>query len=440
MLKTVEKFIAKNNLLAPHSKVIVGLSGGKDSMVLLDVLTLLDYQCIVAHCNFHLRGNESNRDAHFVKKWCKSMDIPLEMIDFDTSTYAKDKKISIEMAARELRYDWFEILRRQHEAQAVAVAHHIDDSIETMLLNLIRGTGIKGLTGISPKNENILRPLLCVSRKDIEKYIEEREFSFVEDSTNTDEKYKRNAVRNTLIPMMEKLNPSVREALERTINNLEEVEKVYDKAIEKSIEKVFSDNKIDINKLVEEPSSLSVLFAILTKYGFTSSDISDINNSLTNISGKIFLSDNYKVIKDRDFLLIEKKEIKANSLEDIYIYNETQRIEYPISLEIEFIEEDTHLIKSPNILMADADKITFPLKLRRWRNGDWFIPLGMKGRKKMSDYFVDKKLSLSEKENVWILTTDKEEIVWIVGKNVDERFKITNKTTKTLKIQYFPEN
>ncbi len=439
MLKTVEKFIEKNNLLAPHSKVIVALSGGKDSMVLLDILTLLDYQCIVAHCNFHLRGNESNRDAQFVKKWCKSMDIPLETIDFDTTTYAKDKKISIEMAARELRYEWFELLRQQHEAQAIAVAHHMDDSIETMLLNLIRGTGIKGLTGISPKNGNIIRPLLCVSRKDIEQYIEEREFSFVEDSTNKDEKYKRNAVRNSLIPLMEKLNPSVRGALSRTINNLAEVEKVYDNAIKKSIEKIYFDNKIDINKLLEETSSLSVLFSILTPYGFTSSDISDINNSLKSTSGKVFLSDNYKVIRDRNFLLIEKKS-DDDFTKEIYIDKENQHIKYPISLEIKFHDNVVSLIKSPNILMADADTLTYPLKLRRWRKGDWFIPLGMKGKKKLSDYFVDKKLSLSDKENVWIFTTAKDEIIWIVGKNVDERFKITDKTTKTMVIQYFPEN
>ena len=439
MLKTVEKFIEKNNLLAPHSKVIVALSGGKDSMVLLDILTLLDYQCIVAHCNFHLRGNESNRDAQFVKKWCKSMDIPLETIDFDTTTYEKDKKISIEMAARELRYEWFELLRQQHEAQAIAVAHHMDDSIETMLLNLIRGTGIKGLTGISPKNGNIIRPLLCVSRKDIEQYIEEREFSFVEDSTNKDEKYKRNAVRNSLIPLMEKLNPSVRGALSRTINNLAEVEKVYDNAIKKSIEKIYFDNKIDINKLLEETSSLSVLFSILTPYGFTSSDISDINNSLKSTSGKVFLSDNYKVIRDRNFLLIEKKS-DDDFTKEIYIDKENQHIKYPISLEIKFHDNVVSLIKSPNILMADADTLTYPLKLRRWRKGDWFIPLGMKGKKKLSDYFVDKKLSLSDKENVWIFTTAKDEIIWIVGKNVDERFKITDKTTKTMVIQYFPEN
>jgi tRNA(Ile)-lysidine synthase len=254
MIDRVQKFIQSEKLLPHNAKVIVGLSGGMDSMVLLDLLVLLEYRCIAAHCNFHLRGAESDRDADFVRKWCKNTDIPFTSIDFDTTGYAEDRKISIEMAARELRYEWFEILRKQYEADAIAVAHHRDDSVETVLLNLIRGTGIKGLSGISPRNGYVVRPLLTVSRSEIEDYIIERELPYVTDSTNDQDIYLRNYLRLNVIPKLEVVNPSVKESIISTSKNISEAEKIYSESIREYIDVVFINDKINIPMLKKTAS------------------------------------------------------------------------------------------------------------------------------------------------------------------------------------------
>lgn len=434
MLRRVEKYIEKNELLAPNSKVIVGLSGGADSMALLDILTLLGYRCIAAHCNFHLRGEESNRDAAFVKQWCKTTDIEFTSIDFDTEGYAADKKISIEMAARELRYHWFEIIRKQYNAHAIAVAHHKDDSIETVLLNLVRGTGIHGLTGIMPKNEYIVRPLLCLSRPEVESYLEERGIPHVLDSTNNEAIYVRNFLRLNIIPELEKLNPAVKDAISRTSDNIAEAEKVYNSAIEKDIWQVFSEDKIDISELIKTASPQSVLFELLSPLGFQSSVIDDILNSLDGISGKVFYSNEYRLIKDREYLLLDKIG-QEEQKDEILIDKTSQEITHPIHLNINLKQNDNSIEKDANKLFADADKLTFPLVLRKWKQGDWFIPFGMKGRKKLSDYFSDQKFSLKDKEDCWILTSG-DDIVWIVGERSDNRFRVTEETKNVLCVEW----
>lgn len=433
MLRRVEKYIEKKELLAPNSKVIVGLSGGADSMALLDILTLLGYRCIATHCNFHLRGEESNRDAAFVKQWCKTTDIEFTSIDFDTEGYAADKKISIEMAARELRYRWFEIIRKQYNAQVIAVAHHKDDSIETVLLNLVRGTGIHGLTGIAPKNGYIVRPLLCLSRLDVENYLDERGIPHVLDSTNNEAIYVRNFLRLNIIPELEKLNPVVKDAISRTSDNIAEAEKVYNSAIEKDIRQVFSENKIDISELHKTASPQSVLFELLSPLGFQSSVIDDVLNCLDGISGKVFYSNEYRLIKDREYLLLDKIG-QEEQKDEILIDKTSQEITHPIHLNINLKQNDNSIEKDANKLSADADKLTFPLVLRKWKQGDWFIPFGMKGRKKLSDYFSDQKFSLKDKEDCWILTSG-DDIVWIVGERSDNRFRVTEETKNVLCVE-----
>ena len=428
MIDTVHRFIEKEKLLTPNAAVIVGLSGGMDSMVLLDLLTLLGYQCVAAHCNFHLRGRESDRDAGFVKKWCKGIDIPFTSIDFDTTQYAADRKISIEMAARELRYDWFEIVRRQYGAEAVAVAHHKDDSVETVLLNLMRGTGIKGLTGIMPRNRHVVRPLLCVTRAEIEEYIIERDMPYVFDSSNDDDAFLRNSLRLNIIPQLEKLNPSVKETIYRTSRNLSEAEKMYSASMQKVIKDLFRDDKIDIRKLRETISPRSVLFEILSPLGFGASVIEDIYLGMESTSGKVFHSKLYRLIKDRDFFILDRTTGIGTGEELIYIDSETDEITAPLHLMIRREKMPVTIEKNSRFLYADAGRLKFPLTLRRWEEGDWFIPFGMKGRKKVSDYFTDRKYSLKEKENAWILLSDGE-IVWIVGKRPDDRCKVTEKTT-----------
>jgi tRNA(Ile)-lysidine synthase len=442
MLEKVREYIQKENLILHNTKVIVGLSGGMDSMVLLDILTLLGYSCLAAHCNFHLRGEESNRDEIFVKKWCKSIDIPFTSINFDTNQYASDLKISIEMAARELRYNWFETLRRHYQANCIAVAHHKDDSVETVLLNLIRGTGIKGLTGISPKNGYVVRPLLCISRSEIENYILERDIPYVTDSTNSEDLYLRNSIRLNVIPLLETLNPSVKDTIYRTSKNVNEAEKVYSESIQKTIKKVFNNNKIDINELRQTASPRSVLFEILTPYNFTPSTIEDISESIDSISGKIFFSDSnsnfekkkYRLIKDRNSFLLDVVNDIYNENEMYLIEEGTSEINFPVSIKIREISSPTDIIYNSHFLYIDADKIKYPLVLRKWRSGDWFIPFGMKGKKKLSDYFTDRKFSLKDKENVWLLTYEND-IVWIVGERNDNRFKITENTKKIIFIE-----
>lgn len=443
MLEKVREFIHKENLIPNNTKVIVGLSGGMDSMVLLDILILLGYRCTAAHCNFHLRGGESDRDENFVKKWCKSIDIPFTSINFDTKQYAVDRKISIEMAARELRYNWFETLRRHHQADFIAVAHHKDDSVETVLLNLIRGTGIKGLTGISPKNGYIVRPLLGISRSEIEKYISERDIPYVTDSTNNEDLYLRNALRLNVLPILEKLNPSVKDTIYRTSKNVTEAEKVYSDSIQKAIKKAFNDNKIDINVLKHTASPRSVLFELLTPYNFTPSTIEDISESINSISGKIFFSERgsysenkkYKLIKDRNFFLFEEVKEKCEEDETYSIEEGIREINSPINLKIKELRAPVEIKYNRHFLYVDAEKIKYPLKLRKWRTGDWFIPFGMRGRKKLSDYFTDRKFSLKDKDDAWILTSS-EDIVWIVGERNDDRFRITEDTKKIIIIEY----
>ena len=442
MLEKVRDFINRENLIPQNSTVIVGLSGGMDSMVLLDILTLLGYNCIAAHCNFHLRNDESDRDEKFVKNWCKTIDTQYTSINFDTKQYAADRKISIEMAARELRYCWFEAIRNEYQANYIAVAHHKDDSVETLLLNLIRGTGIKGLTGISPKNGHIVRPLLCLSRNEIESYISERDIPYVTDSTNHEDIYLRNSLRLNVIPLLETLNPSVRETIFRTSRNLTEAEKIYSESIQKSISKVFNDNKIYIDELKRTASQRSVLFELLTPYSFTPSTIEDIYESIDSISGKIFYSDvnsdlgkkGYRLIKDRNIFLLDALTECNNKDKTFLIEEGASEILEPIRLIIRILNSSDEIKYHRNILYLDEEKIKYPLELRRWRAGDWFIPFGMKGRKKLSDYFTDHKFTLKDKDEAWILTSG-EDIVWLVGERNDDRFKITDRTKKIVAIE-----
>lgn len=429
MITQVKEYIAHHKLLSKQSKIVVGLSGGPDSMVLIDVLVQLGYNCIAAHCNFHLRGDSSNRDAAFVAKWCKENDIELFTIDFDTNEYAQANNISIEMAARELRYNWFEELRVVQGADVVGVGHHQDDSVETILINLIRGTGIKGLTGIPVVNRHIVRPLLGVSRQQIMDYCFDNELPYVIDHTNEEELYTRNILRLNVLPTLEKINPSVKKSIVATANNLKEAEKIYDGYIGSVIESVCEDNRIDIEKLKNTYSPQSVLFEILSPMGFTPSVIEDVSNNLDSISGKMYHADGYRLLKDRDYLVVSEAENEIVDDREYLVYANRADSDIPFELTIRS-EPYTHnfkIIKKKAVLHCDFDKLVFPLTLRRWKKGDWFVPFGMKGRKKLSDFFSDNKLSLFEKEETWVLLSDNK-IVWIVDRRADDRFRITDDT------------
>lgn len=431
MLNKVKRYIADNQLFEKSDKVIVGLSGGADSVALIDVLNELGYDCVAAHCNFHLRGEESDSDQLFVERWCEARNILLVTVDFDTNKYAADNKISIEMAARDLRYSWFEEVRIEHNASYIAVGHHQNDSIETLLINLIRGTGISGLSGIVPKNGRVVRPLLSVSRDDIEQYLSDRVTDFRVDSTNLEDIYTRNFVRLNLLPSLRTINPSINDALVRTSNNLSEVEKVYRHAIEMDIKDVLNDNVIDIDKLRNTVSPQSVLFEILFPLGFSPSAIDDIKCSFDALPGKMFYSSSHRLIKDRNTFVIDKLHAYGDNDERYFINSKDTYLNMPLNLSISINDYPVEIIKSPKYLYVDADLITFPLVLRKWQLGDWFIPFGMKGRKKLSDYFTDHKFSVKDKEDVWILTSG-EDVVWIVGHRSDNRFRVSDDTSSVL--------
>ena len=434
MTTQIQEYISLHKLFTKQSKVLVGLSGGPDSMALIHILMQLGYNCIAAHCNFHLRGKDSNNDAAFVTKWCNENNIALHTIDFETYTYAATKKVSIEMAARELRYDWFKKLRLEQNADVIGIAHHKDDSVETILINLIRGTGIKGLTGIPIINEHVVRPLLAISRREIMEYLSNNQVPYVIDHTNEEELYTRNILRLKVLPILEKINPSVKNSIVTTSNNLKEAEKIYDGYIKNAIEVVFKNNLIDIQKLKQTLSPQSVLFEILSPIGFTPSVIEDIANNLDSIPGKIYMADNYRLLKDRDYLVISesKLEKKEDILEEFLIYQDSDDMQQPITLtyKTEINTPQFVIQKSKSVLHADIDKLSFPLTLRKWRKGDWFVPFGMDGKKKISDFFTDNKFTLFQKEETWVLLSGNN-IVWIVNHRADNRFKITV-TSKTI--------
>lgn len=418
----IQHFIEERNLFAMNDKVLVALSGGADSVALLRVLTDLGYLCECAHCNFHLRGEESNRDEWFVRSLCQELQIPLHVKHFETESYAKEKQVSIEMAARELRYEWFEELRKETKADVIAVAHHRDDSVETFLLNLIRGTGINGLKGIQAKNGHIVRPLLETSREDIQDYLDYLQQDYVTDSTNLQDEYMRNKIRLNLLPMMKDMNPSIMESIQDTAQKLAEAANIYNQnrkdILETSIQISEEGYILPIQTVLEDSAPLSLLHEWLGKYQFNSSQIKDIHQCLKQEqSGKRFISNDWEVLRDREQLILRHKQVEENIPE--------------ISIETVGINNDFILIKDKHIACLDADKVVLPLEIRKWKKGDKFVPFGMKGQKKVSDYLTDKKFSLFQKEKQYVACSEGK-IVWLVGERTDDRFKITEKTERAL--------
>jgi len=414
----IKQYIEKEDLFSSDSKILVALSGGADSVALLCILHTAGYHCEAAHCNFHLRGEESNRDEQFVRQLCKKYGIHLHTIDFDTTRYAAEKRISIEMAARELRYNWFEKIRNQCQADVVAVAHHQDDSVETILLNLIRGTGITGLLGIRPRNGVIVRPLLCINRKEIMRYLQSIGQDYVTDSTNLEDEYTRNKIRLNILPLMQAINPSVKNSLIETSNYLNDVATIYNKYTEEAKERVVTAEGIRICELVKEPAPETLLFEILHPLGFNSAQIKDIANSLHGQPGKQFSSKEWRVIKDRELLLLEKAQSENK-----------EELPFQIIKEEKEYTPDFQIPREKGIACFDADKLNGEISYRKWQTGDTFIPFGMKGKKKVSDYLTDRKFSISQKERQWVLCCG-ERIAWLIGERTDNRFRIDETTRR----------
>lgn len=438
MLNQVKTYIAAHHLLKKTDLILVGLSGGADSVALLSLLTRLGYRCIAVHCNFHLRGEESDRDEDFAGKMAEKAGIPFLKTDFDTRQYAKENHISIEMAARDLRYAWFEEVRQSQKAQAIAIAHHQDDSIETFLLNLTRGTGIRGLRGIQPKNGYVIRPLLSVNRLDIMDYLGENDLPYVTDSTNNQDDISRNFIRLRVLPLLQKLNPSIKKAIATTSQNLSEAEILYQYAIEKIKEKVMDpEGRYSIPALAQYPAQQTVLYELLSPFGFTAPTIESVYHSLDAEPGKRFYSLNkrYCLLKDRGHLILSKEEKKNKK---VYPVPTEGMLTEPVNISTRLItanEFNSKELKNINTAYIDYDKLNAPLTLRTWRAGDWFIPFGMNGRKKLSDYFSDHKFSRIQKDQTWLLCAG-QDIIWIVGERSDNRFRVSFATKTILMVKF----
>lgn len=415
-------------------KILLATSGGKDSMVMLHLFQQLDYIIGIAHCNFQLRGIESFEDQNFVKEYATINDIPVFITQFDAKAFSEDYKISTQVAARELRYNWFYELLENEKFDYILTAHHADDNLETFLINLSRGTGLEGLTGIPEQNEKVVRPLLAFSQEEMEEYAIVNNVKWREDSSNASDKYLRNKIRHHLVPMFKELNSNFLSSFQKTQTYLQEAKGMVEDASIMIYQQVASQEEetiyFDLKKLQKLPNYQSYLYQWLREFGFSAWD--DIYDLVESQSGKYIFSPEYRLLKDRDSLILSPIDFSEQKQE--YSITEDQK-EVNVPLNLTFSKVADMGLVSNKTIFVDADKLHYPLILRRWKEGDGFQPFGMNGKsKKVSKLFKDEKLSLLEKENAWLLCSN-DEIAWIINIRQDERFKIDNTTKNILKIQ-----
>ena len=446
MLEKFKQHLFTNYPFLKDKKILIAVSGGLDSMTLAYLTHQLQLDIALAHCNFKLRGDESDADELFVNNYATKNNIPFFVTHFDTTQVAEKNKISIQMAARDLRYEWFNKILNKHHYNYILTAHHLDDMFETFLINLTRGTGLDGFVGIPQINENIVRPLLKFTREEINLYAQKEKIEWREDQSNLTVKYHRNKIRHKVVPVLKEINPSLLNSFQNTLNHLKNsqeillnhIEDIKDQIIIKEIKNnneqiIF---KIVIEKLNRLSHPKNYLFEILKNYGFTEWD--DVTNLGNAQSGKMVLSKTHRLIKNRGFLLLTlnpntKQEIIENNQYEIL--STTKSISFPIKLKFQPLNPAKIDLKSisENSILVDKDLLKFPLTLRKWKKGEYFYPFGMEGTKKLSKFFKDEKYSLPQKENTWLLCTENQ-LIWIVGKRPDNRFRVSPQTNNILKI------
>lgn len=446
MKSELRNHIDTNLPFLKDKKLLIAISGGIDSVVLTHLLRKLKYSISLAHCNFGLRGKESNKDEEFVQELGEKYNLPTYTIKFNTEEYAKEKGLSTQMAARELRYTWFEKILKENELDYIITAHHKDDVIETFLINLTRGTGLDGLTGIPEVNGKIVRPMLPFIRQEVLVYATKKKLIWREDGSNSSIKYFRNKIRHKIVPVLKELNPNLLETFYNTLENLKGSQQIIKDQIKNIEEKVVSKTNNETHFNIEILKNLSnpkiYLFELLHNYGFTEwNDIADLLDAQT---GKKILSKTHQLLKNRDVLVLTSI-TNLSAISPVEIHVNTKEIDTPIHLTFETITIpisstnmdnkafETIIFDTENTISIDLDKIQFPLIIRKWEKGDFFYPIGLNGKKKLSKYFKDEKFSLNDKENTWLLCSNNE-IVWVIGKRLDERFKISKKTSNILKI------
>lgn len=421
MIQKLQQHIASQFPFLKGKKLLIAISGGLDSVVLTKLFHTLNFDTSLAHCNFNLRGLESDKDEAFVKKIGEKLNLETFTTSFNTNEYASKNKTSTQVAARELRYDWFQELIDKHQFDYVLTAHHADDNLETFLINLSRGSGLEGFTGIPAINKTIIRPLLIFSRAEIEQFAKQNAIEWREDQSNATTKYVRNKIRHQIIPILKEINPTLLNSFQKTTANLKGSQQIINDTIAQVKKKVIRTDKngitkFDISEIHKLPNPKAYLFELLKSYNFT--EWNDIEKLVSAQSGKQVFSKSHRLLKDRDFLLLTETPCPTE-LSEIIITKNTKEIFEPIHLSFENVSHIQQ--QNENTIFLDTDTLTFPLRLRKWQEGDYFYPIGMQGKKKLSKFFKDQKYSLVDKENTWLLCSENQ-IVWVVGKRQDRRF------------------
>ena len=427
MKNKVQHFITEKSLFKREDKLILGVSGGADSVCLMHVLLELGYSFELAHCNFNLRGEESDADEYFVQELAKNYQLKINVKHFDTLFYASENKISTQMAARDLRYAWFDELLLNSSAKYLAIAHHANDDVETFFINLVRGSGLKGFLGIKEKNNVIVRPLLSISRLEIEKYLRERDLVFKEDSSNASMKYLRNKIRHELMPLLAEMNPSIQQTVKDEMRILDGVAQIYASKVEEVRKNLIQEKngivQFGISALLALNPLHNYLYELLSPYGFYT--VEAISKALNGQSGKQFFSATHQLVVDRENIFIS---LLSKENEFFEITEKTISLVYPLDIKFK-VTADKAIIYDNNIAQLDFEKLKFPLTLRKWKEGDKFMPLGMKRFKKLSNFFIDNKFSIIDKQEQWLLCSDVD-VVWLVGSRIDERYKLETNTKK----------
>ena len=434
-VQSFKAFIEQHGLFKPTETVLAAVSGGRDSVVLVHLLKQAGYNFGIAHCNFELRGAEAGHDQQFTKNLALQMQVPFHTINFDTAAYAAQNHLSVQMAARELRYTWFEEIRSKFNYSKIVVAHHHNDSVETILLNLTRGTGIAGLHGILPLNGYIVRPMLFLNRAEIDDMVQTEQLAYVEDSSNASVKYARNKLRLEVIPKLKELNSQLEQTFEANMQRFRELEVLLDERVKQLRHDMMLQTVAGISINIKAIKSLVpqrlLLYSLLNPYGFNETTVDDVIASLDKHSGRTFFSAGYELILDREQLLLNKRKTSITGPVQIYPnMRETVFADYKLIA----LPDDTAMIVkgNPMAFSADADKLIYPLTLRKWQEGDQFYPLGMKGKKKLSDFFISEKVPLSQKSEIPVLVNGNGELIWVGGMRPDERYKVSPLTKKVI--------
>lgn len=443
MLSNFITYIQQQELFRlSRDRILIAVSGGMDSVALVQLCQKAGVKFGIAHCNFQLRGKESDADAQFVQALAEQLSVPFYQVSFDTKETAANTKKSIQVAARDLRYEWLEGIRKTNDYQYIAVGHHHNDSIETLLINLTMGCGIRGLHGILPKNGLLIRPLLFSTRADIEAYIQQHKFDYREDSSNSSTKYTRNALRHLVVPQLQRINPNLEQTFEENFLRFRETEALYDYAIQQLKKETVTEKGntlwIDIEGVSKAPSPLSLLYEILQKYQFKSSKIQYIYNRRSEESGALYTSKTHQLLRDRTHWIVSPISEEKASKYTLANFDNKKGTTPIAGLELhwEVFTEKINLKTTSKTIYLDMNRLNFPLHLRHWKDGDAFYPLGMQGKKKkLSKFFKDIKMNRFDKDATWLLCDNKDAIVWVVGQRADERFKVLETTQRILKLE-----